>query len=206
LIDRLSITDSTELRQRIVDATELAYRESREIVFESAASDGKLLRFSEKFSCKTCDTVFVDPEPNLFSFNSPAGACPRCQGFGNTIDYSPARVIPDQFLSIQGGAVLPWTRPQYKWGLADFVKFAKGKVRLDVAYNTLNEAEKAIVWRGVLEFFAEVETKKYKVHVRVFLSKYRGYADCNECGGARVRKEALNVRIGGETIAQNCPP
>jgi len=202
LIDRLSITDSTELLQRIVDATELAYRESREIVFESAASDGKLLRFSEKFSCKTCDTVFVDPEPNLFSFNSPAGACPRCQGFGNTIDYSPARVIPDQFLSIQGGAVLPWTRPQYKWGLADFVKFAKGKVRLDVAYNTLNEAEKAIVWKGVLEFFAEVETKKYKVHVRVFLSKYRGYADCNECGGARVRKEALNVRIGGETIAQ----
>ena len=201
LIDRLSIGDSTELRQRIVDATELAYREAREVIFESAAGD-RVLRFNEKFSCKTCDTVFVEPEPNLFSFNSPAGACPRCQGFGNTIDYAPARVIPDQFLSIEEGAVHPWTRPIYKWGLVDFVKFAKGKVRLDVAYNVLNEAEKAILWRGVREFFTEVERKKYKVHVRVFMSRYRGYADCNECEGARVRKEALNVRIGDETIAQ----
>ncbi len=201
LIDRLSINDSTELRQRIVDATELAYREAREILFESAAGD-RVLRFSEKFACKTCDLVFVDPEPNLFSFNSPAGACPRCQGFGNTIDYSPARVIPDQYLPIKDGAVHPWSRPNYKWGFTDFVKFAKGKVRLEVPYNTLTETEKAIVWKGVLEFFAEVEAKKYKVHVRVFLSRYRGYAPCGECGGARLRKEALNVRIGGETIAQ----
>ena len=114
----------------------------------------------------------------------------------------PARVIPDQFLTIEDGAVFPWTRPLYKWGLADFVKFAKGKVRLDVPYVNLNDAEKALLWRGVKEFFEEVEAKKYKVHVRVFLSRYRGYANCHECGGARVRQEALNVRIGGETIAQ----
>ncbi len=202
LIDRLSISDSGELHQRIVDATELAYREAREIIFEPAAG-GQSLRFSEKFACKTCDLAFVDPEPNLFSFNSPAGACPLCQGFGNTIDYSPARVIPDQFLSIEDGAVHPWSRPLYKWGMTDFVKFAKGKVRLAAPYNSLSDAEKAIVWRGIREFFSEVEKKKYKVHVRVFLSRYRGYAECHECGGARVRKEALNVRIGGETIAQS---
>jgi excinuclease ABC subunit A len=201
LIDRLAMGGSPELRQRIVDATEISYREAGEAVFESAAGD-RVLRFNEKFACKTCDAVFATPEPNFFSFNSPAGACPRCQGFGNTIDFAPARVIPDQYLSIEEGAIHPWTRPQYKWGLTDFVKFAKGKVRMDAAYNALNEAEKAIVWRGVREFFAEVETKKYKVHVRVFLSRYRGYADCNECGGARVRKEALNVRVGSETIAQ----
>jgi len=203
LVDRIAISDSTELRQRIVDAAELAYRQSGEVIVEASTGE-RTLRFNDKFACKTCNRTFIDPEPNLFSFNSPAGACPRCQGFGNVVDYAPSRVIPDQFLSIEDGAVHPWTRPQYTWGLKDFERMAKGKVRLDVPYVQLNDAEKSIVWRGVREFFADVEKKKYKVHVRVFLSKYRGYADCNECGGARVRSEALNIRVGGETIAQAC--
>ena len=203
LVDRIALSDSTELRQRIVDAAELAYRQSGEVLVES--SDGeRTLRFNDKFACKTCNRTFIDPEPNLFSFNSPAGACPRCQGFGNVVDYAPSRVIPDQFLSIEDGAIHPWTRPQYTWGLKDFERMAKGKVRLNVPYVQLNDAEKAIVWRAVREFFTDVEKKKYKVHVRVFLSKYRGYADCNECGGARVRSEALNIRVGGETVAQTC--
>ncbi len=200
LVDRLSINEAADARQRIVDAVEIAYRESGEAIFENANS-GARLRFSEKFSCKTCDTAFADPEPNLFSFNSPAGACPRCQGFGNTIDYDPDRVIPDPYLAISQGAVHPWTRPQYRWAQKDFVATHRGRVRLDTPCVELEGRERQLLWKAIQEFFAEVEHKKYKVHVRVFLSRYRGYALCPECGGARLRKEALNIQLGGETIA-----
>ncbi|MCC6586679.1 MAG: excinuclease ABC subunit UvrA [Bryobacterales bacterium] len=203
LLDRLAISDAPDLRQRIVDAVEISYRESGEVIFENAKGEPRL-RFSEKFACKTCELTFLDPEPNLFSFNSPAGACPRCQGFGNTIDYDPSLVIPDPFVSIKEGAVHPWTRPNYTWGQKDFQLTHRGRVRFDVAYNELDDNEKRLLWNAIREFFAEVETKKYKVHVRVFVSRYRGYAVCPECNGARLRKEALNVRVGGETIAEVC--
>jgi excinuclease ABC subunit A len=203
LLDRLAINDAIDLRQRIVDAAEISYRESGEVIFENASGEPRL-RYSEKFSCKTCDLTFVDPEPNLFSFNSPAGACPRCQGFGNTIDYDPSLVIPDPYLSINDGAVHPWSRPMHKWGLKDFALTHRGRVRLDVPYAELDETERKLLWAAVQEFFREVETKKYKVHVRVFLSKYRGYARCPDCGGGRLRKEAMNVRIGGKTIGEVC--
>ncbi|MEZ5357153.1 MAG: excinuclease ABC subunit A, partial [Bryobacteraceae bacterium] len=201
LVDRLALGGASDLRQRIVDAVELAYRESGEVIFEAANGDARL-RFSEKFACKSCDRAFQEPEPNLFSFNSPAGACPRCQGFGNTIDYAPERVIPDPYLSLKEGAVHPWSRPNYTWGLKDFLLTHKGRLRLDVPYHGLDKQEKAIVWKAVLAFFAEVEEKKYKVQVRVFLSRYRGYAHCPDCDGARLRPEALWIRAGGETIAE----
>jgi excinuclease ABC subunit A len=201
LADRLAVSGAADLRQRIVDAVELAYRESGEVLFEPA--DGqRRLRFSEKFACKTCDRTYTDPEPNLFSFNSPAGACPRCQGFGNTIDYALERVIPDPYLSIKDGAVHPWSRPNYTWGQKDFLLTHKGRVRLDVPYVGLTREEKALVWKSVLAFFAAVEEKKYKVQVRVFMSRYRGYAHCPDCDGARLRPEALWIRVGGETIAE----
>jgi len=201
LVDRIALSGSADLHQRIVDAVEICFRESTEALFESAAGAG-VLRFSEKFACKTCHLDYTEPEPNLFSFNSPAGACPRCQGFGNTIDYDPALVIPDPFLTIKQGAVHPWTRPQHAWALKDFVLTHRGRVRLDAPYNELSPPEQDAVWKAVRDFFAEVETKKYKVQVRVFLSRYRGYARCSACDGARLRKEALNVLVGGETIAQ----
>jgi excinuclease ABC subunit A len=109
LADRIAI--SPDLHQRIVDTTETAYREAGEVIFENAGS-GERLRFSEKFECKRCGTAFVEPEPVLFSFNSPAGACPRCQGFGNTIDYDLDLAIPDRDLTLDEGAVEPWTKPK----------------------------------------------------------------------------------------------
>ncbi len=205
LIDRLALpqagASTPELRQRVVDAVEIAYREAREAVFQSASGE-ETLRFSESFTCTHDGAVFAEPEPSLFSFNSPMGACPRCQGFGNVVDYDPGLVIPDPYLPLDKGAVDPWNKPQYRWGWNDFKLEAKGKVRTGVPYNELNPGERAVVWRAIREFFAEVERKKYKVHVRVFLSRYRGYADCDECGGARLRREALNVRVGGKTIAE----
>jgi len=202
LVDRFVI--SPELHQRIVDTTEICYRESGEVIFEEATPQNPpsaTLRFSEKFACKRCGIELVTPEPSLFSFNNPMGACPRCQGFGNTIDYDMDLVIPNPGLSLEEGAVDPWTKPQYEWNQAHYKKTLRGQVRWNVPYGDLTAEEQALVVKAVHDFFGEVEAKKYKVHVRVFLSRYRGYAECPSCGGARLRAEALNVRIAGRTIA-----
>jgi excinuclease ABC subunit A len=202
LVDRFVIT--ADLHQRLVDTTEICYRESGEVVFEEATPQNPppaTHRFSEKFACKRCGIELATPEPALFSFNNPMGACPRCQGFGNTIDYDMDLVIPDPGLSLQEGAVDPWTKPQYEWYATDLRKSTRGKLRWNVPFGDLTEDERALVYDGVHAFFGEVETKKYKVHVRVFLSRYRGYAECPDCKGSRLRKEALYIRIHGKTIA-----
>ena len=209
LADRIAI--SSDLHQRIVDTTETAYREAGEVIFESAGS-GERLRFSEKFECKRCGTAFVEPEPTLFSFNSPAGACPRCQGFGNTIDYDLDLAIPDKSLTLDEGAVEPWTKPK---GREWFLKLKRAapspkgfKVRMNVPFCDLTDAEKNYVieggpgFAGIRGFFNYLETKKYKLHIRVFLARYRGYARCPECNGARLRKEALYIRVGGKNLAE----
>jgi excinuclease ABC subunit A len=198
LVDRISI--GPDLHQRLVDTVEICYREASEVIFE-AASGGERLRFNERFQCKTCGTDFATPEPILFSFNSPAGACPRCQGFGNTIDYDMDRVIPDKGLSLDEGAVDPWTKPKYRSWLGNFKKHAK-KVRTNVAFCDLAPEEREKVEDFIRRFFDYLETKKYKMHVRVFMSRYRGYALCPECRGARLRKEALYVRVGGKNLAE----
>jgi excinuclease ABC subunit A len=199
LVDRIAI--GPDIRQRIVEAVETCYRESGEIVFEPATG-GEQIRFSERFACKRCGIELVTPEPGLFSFNSPMGACPRCQGFGNTIDYDMDLVIPDPSLSLEQGAVDPWTKPQHAWYyVEEFKKKARGKARLNVPFCDLTEDEKQFVYQHIRRYFAEIETKKYKVHVRVFLSRYRGYAQCPDCKGSRLRAAALNVRVGEKTIA-----
>ena len=203
LVDRLVIAPG--LHQRLVDTTEICYRESGEVIFEEATPQSpppQIRRFSEKFACKQCNIELATPEPALFSFNNPMGACPRCQGFGNTIDYDVNLVIPDASLSLQQGSVEPWTKSQYEWYAGQFKKSSRGKVRWNVPFCDLTDTEQAVVREGIRDFFAEVETKKYKVHVRVFLSRYRGYAECPDCRGARLRKEALYVRVGGKTIAE----
>ena len=202
LVDRFVI--SPDLHQRIVDTTEICYRESGEVIFEEATPQNPppaTFRFSEKFACKQCGIELVIPEPGLFSFNNPMGACPRCQGFGNTIDYDMNLVIPDPGVSVDDGAVTPWTKPQYEWYGTHFRKSTRGKVRSNVPFCDLTAAEQKLVYEHIHKFFAEVEAKKYKVHVRVFLSRYRGYARCPDCNGSRLRVDARNVRIGEKTIA-----
>src|SRR5262249_23286247 len=122
LVDRISI--GPDLHQRLVDTIEISYREAGEVGFESAPGTERL-RFNENVQCKTCGLEFSIPEPILFSFNSPFGACPRCQGFGNTIDFDMDRAIPDKSLSLEEGAVEPWTKPKYRSWLANFKKHAK---------------------------------------------------------------------------------
>jgi excinuclease ABC subunit A len=205
LADRISI--SADLHQRIVDSVEVCYRESGEAVFENARTGERLL-FSERFICKYDNIEFREPEPILFSFNSPVGACPRCQGFGHTIDYSLDLVVPNRGLSLNDGAIEPWTKPNGKEWLSDLRAKAAGRIRFDVPFCDLTDEEQHLVLEGgprldgVRQFFNYLETKKYKLHVRVLISRYRGYARCPECQGSRLRKEALYVTVGGKTIAQ----
>jgi excinuclease ABC subunit A len=201
LADRLVIRP--DAKQRVVDTIEICYREGGEVLFEQAGeAEPRILRFSEKFACKTCSRTFLTPEPSMFSFNNPYGACPKCQGFGNTIDYDMDLVIPDPTLALKDGAVDPWNKPNYEWGWRQFESKYGSKVRTNVAFADLKPAEQRLVAQAVEEFFAEVETKKYKVHVRVFLSRYRGYTECHACGGSRLRPESLFIRVGGRTIAE----
>jgi excinuclease ABC subunit A len=203
LADRFSI--DADLRSRLVDTLEICYREAGEAYFEQAlreSGEPLRLRFSEEFACKVCGLSFVQPEPSLFSFNNPFGACQRCQGFGNTVDYDMELVVPDPTRSLDQGAVDPWTKPNYSWFYDEFKKAARGKIRWRVPFGDLKPEERRLVVQGVRDFFAEVESKKYKVHVRVFLSRYRGYAACPECGGARLRPAALQVKVSGAAISE----
>ena len=210
LVDRLAITN--DLRQRVVDAVEIGYRESQEVVFEQATEvPPERLWFSERFECRQCNIEYPEPEPRLFSFNSPFGACPQCQGFGNTIDYDMDLVVPDKFKTLHRGAIDPWTKPRYRKYEQEFLRFAnEAGVRVNVPYHELRAEEVDFVIRGNIRdnkgfkgvdgFFAYLERKKYKMHVRIFLARYRGYTLCSSCKGGRLRKEALNVRVGDKTI------
>jgi excinuclease ABC subunit A len=212
LADRLVV--AADARPRIVDAIETAYRESGEVIFESAPREGEApqrLRFSQRFECKQDRIRYEEPEPILFSFNNPYGACPRCQGFGNTIDFDLDLVIPDKSKTLNDGAVEPWTKPKYRPLFTELRRFAKQvKIPLDVPWSDLDaEHQKLVVdgegkFPGVRGFFNHLERKKYKLHVRVFLSRYRGYSVCTTCGGARLRPEAQQVKINGRNICQVC--
>ncbi|UWZ82469.1 excinuclease ABC subunit UvrA [Occallatibacter riparius] len=212
LVDRIVV--DAENRARIVDAAEIAYREAGEVIFEEVPRDEngerKMHRFSAAYECASCHRPGREPEPRLFSFNNPFGACPRCQGFGNTVDFDLNLVIPDKGLSLNDGAIDPWNRPKYRSWFTDMKKQAGALgIPMDVPWREMTDEAREIVLRGkgssfdgVYGFFAQMERKKYKLHVRVMLSKYRGYAECPECRGQRLRAEARAVRLNGLNICQ----
>ncbi len=224
LVDRLVV--SAEARTRVVDAIETAYRESGEVIFEIPESGGPennsqakaadrsvrpTLRFAQRFECKECNLRYEEPEPRLFSFNNPYGACPRCQGFGNTIDFDLDLVVPDKIKSLAEGAIEPWTKPKYRPLFTDLKRYAKqAGIPLDVPWADLEDEHRNLVlsgegkFLGVRGFFSYLERKKYKLHVRVFLSRYRGYSLCPDCKGSRLRLEARQVKINGRNLCEIC--
>ena len=212
LIDRLAIAPDS--RARIVDAIETGYRESGEVQFHTLPREedeaAAKLRFSAAFECTTCHRAYREPEPRLFSFNNPYGACPRCQGFGNTIDFDPNLIIPDKSKTLDEGAVAPWTTTKYRPHHGEMKRAAKAaNIPINVPWYDLTGAQQRFIeegdgstFPGIRGFFAALERKKYKLHVRVFLSKYRGYALCPDCRGQRLRAEARAVLINNQNICE----
>ena len=210
LVDRL--VARADVRERLVDSFETCFIEGHgQALVQTVETEPRAFKFSERFECKYDGTVYAQPEPRLFSFNNPFGACPTCQGFGNTIGLDLDLVIPNPLLSLSEGAIEPWTKPQYEWARTELRRFCRQeKIPFDVPFQELTrQQQRAVVegkqgWGGVRGFFEWLETKKYKLHVRVFLSKYRGYTLCPDCGGGRLRQEARDVRVGGRTLPEIC--
>lgn len=205
LVDRVRF-DPRE-RDRVIDSIEQAFRFGRGEL--NILLDGDWHAFSQQRACADCGITYSSPTPNLFSFNSPIGACDTCRGFGRVIDIDLDLIIPDPSLSISQGAIRPWAgkggqRVEYS-DLKTFCR--KQKIPLDVPFNKLKKSQqKAIVdgtpeYYGIRGFFEWLETKTYKMHVRVFLSRYRSYESCGRCRGTRFTDETLLYRLDGETIA-----
>lgn len=170
-------------------------------------------RLSSRLACSGCGFELLDPQPRLFDSNNPYGACPRCEGFGSIVVDAPELIVPDPGKSLRSGAVAPWNTPAYAHELKELLAIAdRVGLPVDIPYRELKPEHLAIVQHGVPElnfggldgFFNWLERRKYKLHLRVFLSRWRSYRDCPDCNGQRLRPEALAVRIQGKNFADLC--
>jgi excinuclease ABC subunit A len=208
VVDRVALTP--DVRSRLTDSLETAFAEGAGQA-EAQVVDGARLRFSERFACARCARSFEEPHPLLFSFNNPRGACERCHGFGNLIEVDEDLVVPRKERSLAQGAIEPWNRPRYRAMRQELRAFARRQgIPLALPWLRLSPEHRRMVMHGhdgfggVAGFFRWLETKKYKVQVRVFLSRYRGYRVCPDCGGARLRPESLRVRVAGRSLHDVC--
>jgi excinuclease ABC subunit A len=213
--DRLRV--ATGNRARLVEAMEAALHGGRgRVLVYPVGIDGAPegpLRFSSDLHCPDCDITYQDPQANLFSFNSPIGACPTCRGFGRTIGIDHGLVIPDGAKTLAEGAVRPWQTDSYRECQDDLMRFARKRgIPTDIPWRQLDESQREWViegegswedglWYGVRRFFEWLETKSYRMHIRVLLSKYRSYTVCPDCRGARLKPDALLWRLGGKEKA-----
>lgn len=207
LIDRLVVRVGDEsMVSRTADSVELAFREGggRCIV---RSVDGQEYAYSEFF--ERDGMQFVEPTPNLFSFNSPMGACPTCQGFGRVQGLDPELIIPNPMLSIRQGAVAPFrTKRWNKYFRTLIAAAAAHKIDIDEQFQRLPDAHQKLVWEGDGEYpgingwVKYLEARTYKMHYRILLARYRGYTSCPDCGGLRLRPEALYVKVGGLNIGE----
>jgi len=208
IVDRLKIGPA--LGDRLADSLGTCFAEGEgEAVVLVADGPAHRLRFTERFRCPDHpDITFLDPTPQLFSFNNPYGTCPLCTGFGATLDYDENLIIPNPRCSLADGAVDPWEKPRYRRERDRLRAFAKDrKVSLYTSWEELPEPFREAVlygtkgFKGIIPFLVSRERKRYKQYIRVFLRQYQSPRPCRECGGARIRAEALRVKVGGRTIA-----
>jgi excinuclease ABC subunit A len=205
VLDR--VTFSPEGRRRITESIETALVEGEGRAMVDVMGHAPV-HVSREFRCPRCDVALARPQPVLFSFNHPLGACPECKGFGNILRYDETLVVPDQSRSLGEGAVEPWSHPSGRWYQKQLMKAAK-KRGVDVTrpYAELDQKDREWIYEGgdgltgIQGFFEEVESYRYKLHVRVFLSRYRSQWPCPRCSGAQLKPEALSVTVGGATIA-----
>ena len=216
--DRIKLAEAN--RPRFVEACEQAYHFGKGKLTVRPIAGGDPIPFSNRLHCAQCDIEYREPSPALFSFNHPIGACPACRGFGRVIaiDYNAA--IPDESKTLAGGAVKPWQTGQSAECQDDMMKFARRrKIPVDVPFSQLSQEHRDWVingdpgygkdeahkwpraWYGVKGYFRWLESKSYKMHVRVLLSRYRIYKTCPDCHGARFQPDALLYKVGDRTIA-----
>ncbi|MBI2400403.1 MAG: excinuclease ABC subunit UvrA [Deltaproteobacteria bacterium] len=204
--DRLIVKESE--RQRLTEALETAYDQGGRLAWVFVP--GKDIDvFSREARCASCGAKAERPTPISLSFNHPVGACPECKGFGNVLRYDEFKVIPDKSLSLRQGAIEPWTKPSYTWWEEELEKYAPHYgIDLDKPFEKLSAKERRLVFEGspdfegLEQFFDYLESKKYKLHIKVFSSRYKGQVKCVSCNGTRLKKQALSVTIGGLNIAE----
>jgi len=216
VVDRLAVGD--DARGRLADAVSTAFREGDGdcVVIRSEASPTAhrpspvALRFTERFECPNDGTRAPAPTPQLFSFNSPRGACKRCNGFGATLEYDEALIVPYPTRTLREGAIDPWTKPRYDNKRRALAEFAKREgISMDTPWEKLpltakNKLlkSKARGYKGIFPFLEDLEEKKYKQYIRVFLRQYQTAQECPDCHGAKLQPESLRVRIAGRSIAE----
>ncbi len=204
VIDRIKIQKG-KTRERYSDSIETCFKEGEGRLAVINPETNVVKNFSRFYEC--CGIKYAEPEPRFFSFNNPYGACPVCEGFGKTIGYDLDLVIPNKNLSLSEGAIAPWRTFAYSDYLVELVQLSKRKgIPLNVPFKELKEEQKDLIingdskFPGIAGFFKELERKTYKMHIRVLLSKYRGYTTCAACKGSRLRREALQVKINFHSI------
>lgn len=207
LVDRLVVKkEDVEFRSRLADSLEIAFREGLgRCILKKRGGDE--YPFSDRFELDGID--FIEPTPQMFSFNNPFGACPGCEGFGRVSGIDEDKVVPDPDLSIRGGAIAPFNGPKNNLWLRDLVKVcARHGFSIDQPYHSISRELREVIWKGkdeyggVYAFFEEIKSEFYKVHMRVFYARYRGYSRCPECDGYRIRKDAQYVKINHMHIGQ----
>lgn len=206
LVDRFRLTEDSFSDSRLSDSAETAFREGMGKC-AVRVTGGETHLFSEAFECAPCKLAFTEPEPQMFSFNNPYGACPECQGFGNTMGIDLDLVIPDTTKPLAEGAIHPFTTPvhiHYQNQMLDFCR--REGIPVTTPWFLLEESAKSRIKKGgkgfigIDGFFAELKEKAYKIHYRVLLSRYRGFTTCPTCQGSRIRPDALNIRVDARTI------
>jgi excinuclease ABC subunit A len=203
-VDRLALDPGD--RERLVDSLESALKHGGGRV-KVRTEDGRKLDFSDKLECKACGIAYEDPFPNLFSFNSPQGACPDCHGFGDLAVLDEDKIVPDKSRSLEEGAIEPWTKPVSRGMMKEMLREArKRRIPTNVPYKSLKKEDQRFLfegdgrWTGIKGFFDWLQSKKYKVQVRVFLSRYRKFVSCPACGQKRLNPQALAVKVDGLSI------
>lgn len=203
VIDRIRLDDEEETMSRLADSIQTAYFEGKGECYIDI--NGDVQHFSEKFELD--GIAFEEPSPNFFSFNNPYGACKRCEGYGKIIGIDPDLVVPDKSKSVYDGAIAPWRGEKMgQWLDVLISKAIKFDFPIHRAYSDLTSEQQELLWtgnkyfRGLNDFFTELEEQTYKIQYRVMLSRYRGKTDCPECKGTRLRKDAAYVKIGDKSI------
>ena len=209
LADRLKISNDKDSISRLTDSLEHSFTNGNGRIEILRLKNNKFYKFSNKFEDADSGIEYIEPEPRLFSFNNPFGACPKCQGFGRSIGYDENLIIPNKSLSISEGAIAPFQTDGNKHFQKDLILNTElYNIRINVPYFELNENELYSLWNGVFDFigikafFNEIESENYKVQNRVFLSKYRAFTKCDECDGSRLRNSARQVFVYGKNLPE----